>query len=205
MVVGVAPSIPKSLIAWIMESTLATDNVRLQIRQDEPAALLELLMRGRCGLVITNDPPQLPRASRLHVQVLGDTGIALYAQERLARGLTRGFPGSLNGKKLVMPMTGGPLRTALDQWLLAHKLNVEVAAETNDAGIMRAVGTLGTCILPVRGIVRKEVEGLHGLRLLGECVGVRETYYAVTAERKSHDEIIAALLRQASTHLHRKR
>ncbi|MBK9071749.1 MAG: LysR family transcriptional regulator [Myxococcales bacterium] len=201
VVVGVAPSIPKSLIAWVMETTLASENVSVQIRQDDPPVLLERLMLGRCGMVITNDPPQLPRASRLHVQILGNTGISLYAHDRLARGLKKDFPAGINGKKLVMPMAGGPLRKALDHWLLEHELSVEVVAETNDAGIMRALGTLGTCILPVRGIVRKEVEGLHGLRLLGECVGVRETYYAVTAERKSHDEPISAILRQATRHL----
>jgi len=66
---------------------------------------------------------------------------------------------------------------------------------------MRVLGSSGRGIFPVRAAMRAEFEDLSDVQLVGTCEGVRETYYAVTTERRLRHRGLAALIEAARTGL----
>jgi LysR family transcriptional activator of nhaA len=191
--VGVAGSLPKTIAYRLLEPAIAKDaSQAVQIRQDSQARLLEELASGKLHMVLSDTPPQAA-AYRLHAHVLGDTDTLLYGSPSLAKKFGKRFPSSLHGAPLVLPAAGS-LRRALDRWFADRNLRVHVAAECDDAGMMRVLGGNGVGLFAVRGALRTEVEEAHGAVALGPLEGIRERYYAISPERKIRHRGVAAIV-----------
>lgn len=201
--VGVVPGLPKTLVHRLLGPALdQSARATAIVRQDTAEPLIESLAAGRLHVVLTNDvPPAIP-AVRLRAQALGETEILFYAQGRIARTARRGFPGSLEGMPFVLPPPAAPLRRRLDAWFADHDVRVAVKVEVEDAGLLRAFGGAGRGIFPVRAALAAEVEDLHDVAMAGRCDGLRERYYAVTAERRTKHPAVAAIIDGGPAYLH---
>ncbi len=192
--VGVVPGIPKTLAHTLLGPALDREGEAVHLRQDSSASLLEGLAGGRLHLVLMNDVPTPPVGAKLHVHTLGETDILLFARAALVRRGRSDFPASLSTVPLVLPPPGAPLRRKLDAWFAKHKIAPVVKAEVDDSGLLRALGAAGRGAFPVRSALRSEVEDLRDLQELGPCEGVRESYYAVTTERRVRHPGVAAII-----------
>ena len=201
--IGVMAGIPKILVHHILAPALdKLGGGAAFVRQDVAQNLLEVLAAGRLHVVITNDVPTSSPNMRVHAHALGETNILLYARGVLARKARRNFPQSLSGVPMVLPLSGTPLRKSLDAWFAAQKVEVTVAAEIEDAGLLRVFGSAGRGVFPVRATQRAEVEDLQDVQLVGHCTGVRERYYAVTGERRIKHPALATLVESARAAFH---
>ncbi len=195
--VGIVPGLPKTLARHLLDPALARDHSALLVRQGSASELLEALAAGRLHMVLMNDVPTAPPSVRVHAHHLGETELELFARGQLVRRARRAFPSSLAGLPFVLPPHGAPLRRRLDVWFAKHDLRVEVKVEVEDAGLLRALGSGGHGIFPVRAALRGEIEDLHDVQLVGTCEGVREAYYAVSTERRIRHPGISAIVESA--------
>jgi LysR family transcriptional activator of nhaA len=203
LAIGVAAGIPKSLAHRLLSPALnLLQPGTALVKQDAAQNLVDALASGRLHVVITNDAPMGAPHLRLHAHLLGETDILFYAKSPLARQARAAFPTSLASVPMVLPPPGAPLRKRLDAWFAEHDLQVTVAAEVDDAGLLRAFGSAGRGVFPVRAALKAEVEDLRDVQLVGECQGVRERYYALTTERRIRHPAITALLESARAELH---
>ena len=199
--VGVVEGIPKTLASRLLDPVLARPEFTLSIRQDDASSLLDVLATGRLHVVLTNDVPAPPPGLKLHTHLLGDTDILVFANRTIARRLKPGFPENLAAVPFVLPPSGAPLRRRLDAWFAERGVAIQVKAEVDDAGLMRALGAAGRGAFPVRSALRAEVEDLRSLEELGVCDGVSERYYAVTTERRIRHPGVSAIIDGARTDL----
>lgn len=191
---AVVPGVPKTLAHTLLAPALDAEDSVISLRQDDPSRLLEYLVAGRLHVVLMNDVPVPPSGMKLHVHPLGESDIVLFARGSLAKRARVEFPSRLRDVPFVLPTPGAPLRRRLDAWFARHAVEVQVKAEVDDAGLLRALGAAGRGVFPVRVAVRAEVEDLHGVVEVGRCEGVREPYFAVTAERKVRHPGVAAII-----------
>jgi LysR family transcriptional activator of nhaA len=198
---GVVPAIPKTLVHHLLSPALDGSSGPTLVRQDSATKLIDALAAGRLHLILTNEVPAEASGSRIHAHSLGETEVLLYGRGDLARAARRDFPRSLAGAPFVMPASGSPLRRRLDEWLAGHDLEVTVAAEVDDAGLLRTFGSAGRGIFPVRAALKAEVEDLRDVKLVGPCEGVRERYYAITTDRRIRDAALARVIDQARREL----
>jgi LysR family transcriptional regulator, transcriptional activator of nhaA len=140
-------------------------------------------------------------AQHLLAHRLGETEILLFAGARLARRAKRDFPKGLSAMPFVLPPPGAPLRRELDAWFAKHRIEVQVKAEADDAGLLRALGSAERGVFPVRSALTAELEDLRDISEVGRCEGVRETYYAVTAERRVRHAGVVAIIEHARVDL----
>jgi LysR family transcriptional activator of nhaA len=199
--VGVVGGLPKTLGHHLLSPALEDETSTVFVRQDAASALMESLVAGRLHVVLMNEVPTPPLGARVYSHALGDTDILLYGRGRLAQLGKRNFPESLSGVPFVLPPPGSPLRQRLDAWFVKQDINVLIKAEVEDAGLLRVFGSAGHGIFPVRAALRAEVEDLRDVQLVGPCEGVRESYYAVTTERRVRHKGLAALIEAARTDL----
>ncbi len=201
--VGVVSGMPKTLAQRLLAPALDQLGAGMAIiRQDRAPALVKALVAGRLHLVLTNEVPATPPGGRVYLHALGETDILLYASKDIARPARRKFPDSLTDAPFLLPPSGAPLRQRLDTWFADRNVRPLIKAEMEDAGLLRAFGSAGRGIFPVREALRAEVEDLHDVQLIGRCDGIRERYYAVSVEARIRHPALASLVDGARTELH---
>ncbi|HEY0711578.1 MAG TPA: LysR substrate-binding domain-containing protein, partial [Polyangia bacterium] len=104
----------------------------------------------------------------------------------------RGFPGSLTGAPLLLPLEGLTLRRSLNQWFAANDVKPRVVAEFEDSALMKVFGADGRGIFVAPTAVEREVAEQFEVDVLGRTEDIRERYYAVSVERRlKHPAVLA--------------
>jgi LysR family transcriptional regulator, transcriptional activator of nhaA len=201
--VGVVAGLPKTLVHHLLSPALDMMGAgTVQILQQNSNSSLDALVAGRLHLVISDDVPPAAPSLKIHAHALGETDVLFYASAGIAASLTGKFPESLEKAWFVLPPSSVALRRSLDDWFLAHGLAVNIKAEIEDAGLLRAFGSAGRGIFPVRAALSAEVEDLHDVKKVGGCKGVRERYFLLSTERRIKHPGVSALIEGARRGLH---
>ncbi len=174
--IGVSATLPRTIVYRLVEPLLKSPAYGpIEFRERPTAALAGELTSGRAHFALSDEPVVKPG---VHSHLLGSSGVLWYGAREFAR-LRERFPSSLAGEPVVLP--AGPLRKALEQWLVDRGLTrVRVVATADDAPMLRTLGVRGVGVFPVRSALRAEVEDLHGPVPLGRADGVTDRYYALT-------------------------
>jgi LysR family transcriptional activator of nhaA len=200
--VGVLGSIPKTIIYRLLEAALEPAGLApVEVRQGEMDLLLGMLSRNSVQAILTDQPAREAMGQRIHAHKLGDTEIALYASPSLANRYRDGFPGSLAGAPMLLPVRGSGLRQSIDRWLADNAIKVRVVAEIDDAALLRAFGAFGKGVFPVRTVLADEVEETHRVRLVGQVSGMRESYYVISKQRRVTHPPVLAMVAAAKSRL----
>lgn len=205
--VGVAASIPKTIVARLLQPALdAAPDAAFRVRQDPVERLLLDLAGGRLHAVVLDAAPALSGGLRLHAHALGASEVLLYGSAALAERYRARFPAGLDGAPLLMPGPDTVLRRAIERWLGERGVRPRIVGEVDDAGTLRALGAAGRGLFPVRAALRSEVEESSGARWIGHLDGVVEPYFAVTVDRRISHPAVSALVAAARDELgHRPR
>jgi LysR family transcriptional activator of nhaA len=199
--VGALATIPKSITCRLLEPVLKRRTFAIDLQHAPFDRLLEGLAAGRLHLVIADQAAPQGSSLRLHSHQLGETGVLLFGAPRIVERLAGRFPASLEGAPMILPRAGSALRRAIDAWLAARDLDVEVVAEIDDAGDLRAFGLRGHGLFPVRTALASEVSDLGTMRRIGVLEGVAERYVAITRERTVRHPAISDLIDRARDRL----
>lgn len=200
--VGVVGSLPKTVAYRLLEPALATgEHGPVFVRQDSPERLLDELGMSRLHLVLSDQPPPEGLSSKAFGHILGETEIVIYGTRALARKYRAGFPKCLASAPMLLPSPGTSLRRLLERWFTEKEVHVQVEGEFDDAAMMRVFGVKGRGLFPVRAALAAEVEDAHGVVPIGTVDGVRERYYAISAERRARHPAMVALLAGARERL----
>lgn len=191
--VGIADVVPKVVVRRLLEPALAlSEPVRLVCREDAYERLLDDLATHSLDLVISD--AQVPPGSgvRAFNHLLGESGISFFGTKDLVRAHRRGFPGSLHGAPMLLPLEGLTLRRSLNQWFERQGLRPRVVAEFEDSALLEAFGSDGVGLFAAPTVVEREVQARDGVEVLGRAPEVRERYYAISGERRlAHPAVVA--------------
>jgi len=196
--VGVADVVPKTIAARLLAPALKLPaQVRLICKENNLDSLLGELALHRLDLVIADAP--IP--ARLNVtgynHNLGNSGISFLATHALARPLRKTFPQSLDGAPLLIPSDINLLHAALLSWLDALDIHPRIVGEFDDSALMRAFGQAGMGIFVAPTVIAREIAGQIGGTIIGSTEEVRETYYAISTERRISHPAVAAITQTA--------
>jgi LysR family transcriptional activator of nhaA len=191
--VGVADVLPKLVAHRLLAPALELDvPVRLVCTENKPTELLAELALHRLDVVLSDVPADPGMALKVFTHVLGECDIVLVAAPALAAKYRRGFPHSLDGAPLLVPILGSAMRRGLDQWLEDHGLRPRLVGEFEDAALMQAFGREGVGIVPIPSVVERAVARQYGMRVVGRLPDVRDRFYAISAERRlKHPAVVA--------------
>jgi LysR family transcriptional regulator, transcriptional activator of nhaA len=198
--VGISDAVPKLVVRKLLQPALTLpEPVRLICREASYDELLAELAQHALDLVISDAP--VPPGSQVRVfnHLLGECGVALFATPALVREYRRDFPASLEGAPMLLPLESSPLRRALNQWFERHQIKPRVVAEFEDSALLKVFGADGVGLFPAPAAVAAEVIAQYRVQQLGPMDGVKERFYAVTAERRlKHPAAVA--ISQAARH-----
>ena len=194
LVVGIADGLPKLEVQRLLRPVLATPNLHLVCHEGEIADLMADLVVHRLDVVLADRPAPAHAQLKVHSHALGGSDIGWFATEHWYEAARVDYPQSLSRVPLLLPTTHSHVRGALDQWLLMQALTPSVAGEFEDSALLEAFGGNGMGAFPAALAVADDLLRRHGARLLGTCDGVRESFFAVTAQRRVEHPLVRLML-----------
>ncbi len=191
--VGITDVVPKLVVRRMLRPALSLEEpVRLICHEDTHDKLLADLALHTLHLVIADAPVPAGSAVRAFNHLLGESGVSFFGSAALARRFRRGFPESLDGAPLLLPLENLTLRRSLNQWFARHDIQPHVVAEFEDSALFKVFGADGVGMFAAPTAVEREVIRQYGVKLVGRARSVRERFYAITLERKiTHPAVLA--------------
>lgn len=183
--VGLVNSIPKLVALRILKPALELDEpLRVVCREGELTRLLGELALHHLDLLISDSPIPAGTNVKAYNYPLGDSGINLFAHESIAAQYRAGFPESLDAAPMLLPALDSPLRSNLEDWFDAIRVRPRVLAEFDDSALLKAFGNAALGVFPAPAVITEEVVSMYHSRLVGSVDSIRESYFAISPERK---------------------
>ncbi len=192
--VGVVDVVPKLVVRRLLQPALSlSEHVRLVCHEDSYEKLLGDLAMHALDIVISDAPVPAGSTIRAFNHLLGETGVSFFGTKSLVESYKRGFPKSLDGAPMLLPVEGLTVRRSLDQWLDKNDIKPRIVAEFEDSALMKVFGSDGLGIFAAPAAVEAEVIAQYGVHLLGRSDEVRERFYAISVERRLKNAAVVAI------------
>jgi len=201
LVVGVSDVVPKLMVRELLAPALVHVD-RLICHEDRFDRLLGSLAAHVLDVVIADAP--VPRGSDLPLfdHLLGQSKITVVAPAALAPALRKGFPASMHGAPVLLPITGSVLRRDLDHWFERQGIAPQIVAEAEDSALLKAFAADGMGAIFVPSAVASLVARRYELGVVAELAGITERYYAITGGRRIVHPGVLEIRRHARAELH---
>lgn len=205
LAVGVADVVPKIIAHHLIEPAVQTeDPVHVICREGNSEKLLTDLAIHRLDVVLSDAPIPPTVKVRAYNHLLGECGITFMANSKLAKGLRKGFPGSLNGAPCLVPVRGTALRQKLDQWFEAHSIRPEIAGEFEDNALLKVFGQTGAGFFAIPAVIEIDVMRQYGVQTIGIAEGISECFYAISVERRVQHPAVTAICKVGRSKLFKR-
>lgn len=200
--VGVVDVVPKLVVRRMLQPALTlAEPVKLVCHEDTHERLLAELALHTLDIVIADAPVPSGSSVRAFNHLLGETSVSFFAVPALAKHLRRGFPRSLDGAPMLLPLEGVALRRSLNAWFQRRGIAPRVVAEFEDSALLKQFGADGLGAFAGPTVMTREICRQYGVRAIGSAAEVRESFYAISAERRLHNPAVLAILDAARTEL----
>jgi LysR family transcriptional activator of nhaA len=196
LVAGVADVIPKLVAERLLAPALKVEKLTLVCREGRVPQLLAALALHELDVVLSDAPATETVKVRAYSHRLGDCGVSFVAAPALA-GLRRRFPASLDQAPFLMPADGTSLRRNLERWLEERALRPAIVGEFDDSALLNAFGSRGLGAFAIPSVIEAEVCDQFDVQPLGRVDELRESYYAITVDRRLRHPAVVAVAEAA--------
>lgn len=191
--VGVADVVPKLVAERLLEPAFeAVPSLQLECVELPLAQLLARLALHELDVVIADQPPPHDVRVRAFSHRLGESGMSFFGTRQF-RAAARNFPASLSDQPLLLPALGTAIRGELDAWLQRHDLHPRVVGEFDDSSLLKVFGARGRGIFAAPTVVESDVLRNFSVEVLGQVKEVRQSFYAISVERKLRHPAVVAI------------
>lgn len=192
--VGVTDAVPKVISFRLLERVLhAPLRLRLECIEGEFDHLLGELALNRLDLVIADRSAPQSVNLKLHSHLLGNVGMSLFGRAELCEQYGKSFPQHLEGAPMILPVRSDPLRGAIDSWFEANDIRPEIVGEFSDSALMKTFGRAGIGFFPAPASMHADILLQFEAIPLGPLHGVRESWYAISTQKRVPHPAIAII------------
>lgn len=193
LVVGVSEVLPKHVAFRLLEPALTLlEPVQLVCYEDRPERLLAELSTFGLDLVLADAPLSPSVRVRAFSHLLGSCGATILGCKSLASKYRRNFPDCLDGSPFLLPLENSTSRRSLEAWFEQQNIRPRVVGEFQDRALLQEFGQAGKGLFAAPTAVEREVRLRYRVSAIGRTEAVRESFYAITVERKlKHPAVLA--------------
>lgn len=191
--VGIKDVMPKLVAYQLLQPTLRmSGDVRLLCYEGDVTKLISDLAIHKLDVVLSDTPIDPTIKVRVYSHLLGESEVVFVGTKALAKQIRTGFPGSLDGAPVLLPMRNSVLRRSLDYWFEVNEVRPKIVGEFEDSAMLKIMGKAGEGIFPIPNAICKEVEEMYGVEFIAAIPDVTEKFYALSVERKvKHPAVLA--------------
>ena len=200
--VGIVNAIAKLISYRVLQPAVATESgMRLSCREGELDEFLADLAVHRLDLVLSDRRMPVNTSVKAYNHSVGESDIALFSKPSAIRRYQRDFPRSLDGAPMLLPGRGSAIRRELDDWFERIDVEPRVVAEFDDSALLKMFGAGGAGVFPAPYAIAPEIERMYSARVIGLAEGVRETYLAISPERRLKNPAVLQVIESAREQL----
>jgi LysR family transcriptional regulator, transcriptional activator of nhaA len=198
LAVGVALVVPKLVAYEMLEPALRlSDPVQLECVHERPERLLAELAVFGLDVVLTDAPAPPTVRVRSYSHLLGECPVSVFGSPSIAAAHRRGFPRSLDGAPFLLPSEDSALRLSLEEWFRKERVRPRVVGTFQDSALLDAFGQAGAGLFAMPAAIEAEVQKKYRARVVGRLNSVRQSFYAITVERKLRNPAVIAISERA--------
>lgn len=204
LTVGVPDILPKLVVYRLLEPALRLDEpVELVCYEGKLDALLADLAVHHLDLVLSDSPLGSHTNVRAYTHRLGECGVTVFGTQQFVDVYGAGFPQSIDRAPMLLPTPNTGLRRALDHWFDSQGLRPRAQGEFEDSALLKAFGQAGLGMFCGPSSIEQEISHQYNVGMVGRIEEVRETYFAISVERRlKHPAVIAVTEAARSRFLH---
>jgi len=182
--VGIVNVLPKLIVRKILEPIFnLSETVRLVCHEDSEENLLAELGVHKLDVVLSDAPLRRGLHIKAYNHLLGECGVTFLGTKKLAKKLREGFPQSLNGAPMLVPLETTALRQWLERWFESLGIRPMIVAEFEDSALLKAFGQHGDGVFIGPSVMEEEIRRQYDVELVGRTEAIRERFYAISCER----------------------
>ena len=195
--IGAIATLSRNFQLAFLRPILGRPDVEVILRSGSAAELFSALAALHLDLVLTNQPPPADALTAFIVQKLDEQPVSLIGVPDLCRP-ELSLSQRLAQAPLILPTAASGLRMGFDALVGRLGVRPQIAAEVDDMAMMRLLARedLGLAVLPP--IVVKDELASGRLVELDHLIGLAESFFAVTAERRFPNALVRLLLDAAA-------
>lgn len=185
LVVGIVDSIPKLIAYRTLAPCLELDgDVKIICLEGDLETLLAKLSVHKVELVLSDRPVPSGLSVKAYNHLLGESKISFFAHKNIAEKYSQDFPNTLGNAPMLLPLASSPLRRSLDDWFEDNNISPKIVAEFDDSALLKAFGEAGIGLFPAPEAISDHIEKMYNAEKIGTLDSVKESYYAISPERK---------------------
>lgn len=192
--VGALATLSRNFQMQFLRPLIGRADVDVVLQSGSQSELLRALDALALDVVLTNLTPAREPGSPWLVHRLAEQPVSLVGTPARLGPAVRPLAAVLAEEPLVLPGPGTALRAAFDALAARLDLLPTIAAEADDMAMLRLLARedAGVAVLP--SIVVQDELASGTLVEAGRLEGMRETFYAVTRDRRFPNPLLAPLL-----------
>ncbi len=175
------------------------DPVRIVCWEGDLQNLLSDIAIHKLDLILSDRPMPTGLNVKAFNHALGESTVSFFAQKRMAISYRKKFPQSLHEAPMLVPVATNTLRRSLDDWFDQIEVIPNIIAEFDDSALLKAFGEAGVGVFPAPTAIKNEVQHMYHASVIGEVKELKETYYAISPERKIKHPGVMSITESART------
>ncbi len=200
--VGITEVVPKLIAYRLLEPALQLpEQAYISCREDKLNNLLADIAVHKLDMILTDSPIPPGMNVRAFNHLLGECGVSFFAAKHQADAYQERFPRSLDGAPMLLPSDDTTLYSSLLQWFEQIKVIPIAVGTFDDSALMKAFGQAGVGIFSAPTVIEREVQQQYNVEIVGRTDEVRESFYAISAERKLKHPAVLAVSRVARNNI----
>lgn len=202
LVVGLSATIPNLVAFHLLEPAFQLDDpVRVVVREKRTDQLLADLSTQAVDVVLADMPIPTNVNVRAFNHPLGSSPVDILGPPLLVHRVRDGFPGSLDGVPFLLPTEGYTLRRSLEDWFHRTGIQPAVFAEIEDNDLINVLAEAGAALFAAPSIITADIRVRYAVEVVGRAEGLREDFYAITADRHLRHPAVVAITEAARSEL----
>jgi LysR family transcriptional activator of nhaA len=196
--VGISDALPKLVVYRLLKPAFEMpEPLQITCYEDKPDRLIADLSSHLLDIVLSDSPLSSTMRVRAYSHPLGSCGITIFGKPQLASKYRKDFPKCLDGAPMLLPLGSSNLRRQLDQWFDENGIRVRMVAEFQDSALIKVFGQQGLGLFPAPSAIENEVKDYYRVATVGRIEAVKETFYAISVERKLKNPAVIAISESA--------
>lgn len=202
LTIGVPDIMPKLITHRLLAPVFALpDEIQVVCYESAFENLLADLAVNRFDVVLSDAPISSNLKIRAYNHFLGECGITIFGQPKLAAKYRLEFPRSLDTAPMLLPTPNTELGRSIDQWLYERSLQPKVVGQFYDSALLKEFGSAGVGLFPAPTAIEREIQRQYRVKVVGRIEEIREKFYAITVQRRLQHPGVVAIAESARTDL----
>ncbi|GAB5547681.1 MAG: LysR family transcriptional regulator [Sandaracinaceae bacterium] len=190
--VGALATLSRNFQLGFLAPVLADPEVEVLVRSGTMPDLLRLLEAHRIDVVLANVSPPRDARTPWVAHAIGDQPVSLVARPEIRRR-GRTLEELLSGEPLVVPTVETGIRAGFDALVARLGIRPRLVAQVDDMAMLRLVAREHRGLSLVPPVVVKDELESGKLVEIEVLAGLRETFFAVTLERRFPNPVLRRL------------